>query len=88
MCTIHTEKYMSHLISGFGNGKGLARYIQEQPSTMMDFVITASLPSVQLKSAADLRRLVVEFLDILDREFEKRFDEKDISIWTSMDVKS
>ena len=50
------------------------------------FITDAHLPSAQPNSILELRSLLVEFLDVLDQEFQKHFDDKDVPVWKSMDA--
>ena len=85
MHSMHSEDYISNVMSKAGIKSRPVRETH-QPSSISDFVVDTPIPSIPSNSAVELRRLLVEFLDRLNSEFERRFDETDVNIWTAMDA--
>ena len=85
MRSIHSEDYISTVMSQAGKK---CRPVREthQPSAIASFVVDTPIPSISSSSTVELRRLLVEFLDRLNSELERRFDVKDMTIWTAMDA--
>ena len=84
MHSMHSEDYISNVMSKAGIKSRPVRETH-QPS-ISDFVADTPIPSIPSNSAVELRRLLVEFLGRLSSEFERRFDETDVNIWTAMDA--
>ena len=85
MRNIHSEDYIYTVMSQAGKKCRPARETH-QPSAIANFVVDTPILSISSSSTVELQRLLVESLDRLNSELERRFDVKDMTIWAAMDA--
>ena len=86
MRSTHDVEIIDTVTSGVVNSTRPSRNQSRHPSSLHDFIVEAPLSATPAAPTQKLRKLLIEFLDRLESEFAKRFDEKDIAVWSSMDA--